>query len=96
VGISNLSLSIAALLGNRDQTGIKNIMERISMKKVKAVRDENIGDTLLTQKRNLFKKYRVKFFHEDRYFLHSTLVVARMLMAMRQTITSFPLTVNNC
>jgi hypothetical protein len=30
-------------------------MEEVSTKKIKSVRDENIGDTLFAQKRRLFK-----------------------------------------
>lgn len=55
VGISDLALSIAALLGKNNLSDIKTAMEKVSVKKIKSVRDENIGDTLLAQKRNLFK-----------------------------------------
>jgi len=54
VGISDMSLCISAMLG--DNTDIKYVFEKISMKNVKEWKKNNIGDTLLKQKRNLLKK----------------------------------------
>jgi len=54
VGISDMSLCISAMLG--ENADIKNVFEKISMNNVKEWKKNNIGDTLLKQKRNLLKK----------------------------------------
>ena len=49
-----MSLCISAMLG--ENVDIKNVFEKISMNNVKEWKKNNIGDTLLKQKRNLLKK----------------------------------------
>jgi len=57
VGITDLSLCIAAMLGDmQNAMDIKETFEKITMKKVDEWKKENIGDTLFKEKRNLLKK----------------------------------------
>jgi len=56
VGISDLSLCIAAMLGYNSQDNIKESMEKVSMKKLKEWKTENISKTLFAEKIELKKK----------------------------------------
>jgi hypothetical protein len=56
VGISDLCLCIAALLGEHNEVVTKNAMETVDVKKIHAWKKENVGATLFAQKRKLLKK----------------------------------------
>lgn len=56
VGISDLCLCIAAILGERDLTATKHAMESVKIKKIRDWRKEKISPSLFAQKRELMKK----------------------------------------
>jgi hypothetical protein len=56
VGITDLSLCIAALTGDNSEDDIMSCFEKKTVKDIKEWKKENIEETLFMQKRTLFKK----------------------------------------
>ncbi|MDR1129786.1 MAG: hypothetical protein LBK96_02250, partial [Prevotellaceae bacterium] len=56
VGISDLCLCRAAIMGNNDLIDTKKAMERNKIRNIKEWSKEKIPTTLFAQKRNLMKK----------------------------------------
>jgi hypothetical protein len=65
VGISDLSLCIAAMSGHDSRDSIKESMEKVSMKKLKEWKTENISKTLFAEKRELKKKVGRGYFKKE-------------------------------
>jgi hypothetical protein len=62
VGISDLCLCIAAIMGNNNLDDTKKAMESHKIRNIKEWRREKIPTTLFAQKRNLMKKYGGAYF----------------------------------
>lgn len=56
VGITDLCLTISCLTSSNDAEQLKKTMETVKVKQIKQWRDENVGESLLAKRNQLFKK----------------------------------------
>jgi len=59
IGVTNLSLVLAAITGEIEPNEVKTALEKVSMADLKKWSDENIGETNMSKRQKIFKK-RVK------------------------------------